>query len=468
MKGLILLMLLTFNTHGNEKQKEACRYWIDPSVFDIAYGGSKGSGKSYLGVTLIFGDALTYPGTHYFIARKKLNDLRKFTLPSIYEVFDHWKIGPEYYKFNAQDNVFTLHNGSKVFLLEAKFLPGDPLYMRFGSMQMTRGWIEEAGEFEVAAKNNLAASTGRWKNDDYKIAGKLLQTCNPSKNYLYRDYYKKKKDGTLESWKRFIQALPEDNKKLAAGYLEMLMRTLSTNEKERLVFGNWEYDDDPATLIDYDSIIAIFTNAFVKPTGKRYITADVARFGKDKTIIRVWDGFVVIHRTEMSKAKIPEVANKIKDLAKIHGVPMPRVMIDEDGIGGGVVDLLPGCKGFIANSSPINPKPNESYDSLKSQCAFKLAEKVNASEVYEPNADPITVDNLTEEFEQLKQKNFDLPGKKGIISKDIVKELIGRSPDDLDTYIMRMFFEIGAVKGLSFVSGTTARATNGRTIDSMG
>ena len=36
-----------------------------------------------LDVLLIFGDAFLYPGTHYFISRKHLNDLRKYTIPSI-------------------------------------------------------------------------------------------------------------------------------------------------------------------------------------------------------------------------------------------------------------------------------------------------------------------------------------------------------------------------------------------------
>jgi phage terminase large subunit len=126
-------MKIKFDVHENWKQLEVCQHWNNPEVFDIVYGGSKGSGKSYLGCSLIFGDALTYPGTHYFIARKKLNDIRKFTLPSIYEVFQHWGIGSAYYRFNAQDNVFTLYNESKVFLLEASFQPSDELYMRFGS-----------------------------------------------------------------------------------------------------------------------------------------------------------------------------------------------------------------------------------------------------------------------------------------------------------------------------------------------
>ena len=150
------------------------------------------------------GDALTYPDTHYFIARKTLKDLRNFTRPSIHEVFNHWGIHNGYYKFNGQDNYYDLYNGSKVYLLEAKHMPSDPDYTRFGSMQMTRGWIEEAGEFEESAKNNLQASIGRWKNDVYNISPKLLQTCNPSKNYLYREYYKPFKDGSLEDWKRFV------------------------------------------------------------------------------------------------------------------------------------------------------------------------------------------------------------------------------------------------------------------------
>jgi phage terminase large subunit len=433
---------LLFDTFGNEKQKEVCRHWLNSEVFDIVYGGSKGSGKSYLGCSLIFSDALTYPGTHYFIARKKLNDLRKFTIPSIYEVFAHWGITSDYYKFNAQDNVFTLHNGSKVFLLEAKYQPGDPLYMRFGSMQMTRGWIEEAGEFDVAAKGNLSATIGRWMNDVYKLSGKLLQTCNPSKNYLYREYYKKAKEGTLERWKRFVQALPIDNKRLAAGYLESLRRSLTKNEILRLLEGNWEYDDDPATLMEYEAIVNIFTNQFVKGTGKRYISADVARFGKDTSIIRVWDGLKVIRRVELKKKKTTEVATEIRRLATELLVPMSNVIVDEDGIGGGVVDLLPGCKGFIARSTPINQKPNENYESLKDQCAFVLAEKVNQNLIYEPDCEPEIHEKLIEELEQIKQKNMDKQGKKGIIPKDKVKELLGRSPDDSDTYIMRMYFEI--------------------------
>jgi hypothetical protein len=265
-------------------------------------------------------------------------------------------------------------------------------------------------------------------------------TCNPSKNFLYKDFYKKHKEGKLEPWKKFVQALPTDNKKLPKEYLEHLRRTLSPSEQLRLLHGNWEYDDDPATLIDCDTIVNIFTNEFVRGSGTKYITADVARFGKDKTIIRLWDGLKVILRVELSKKKTTEVAAEIRKIATNYFVPMANVMIDEDGIGGGVVDLLPGCKGFIANSSTINMKAGENYGSLKDQCGFKLQEMI--TQIWEPDCDPVVQEKLTEELEHLKQKDMDGEGKRRLVSKEYIIGLIGRSPDDLDTYIMRMYFEL--------------------------
>src|ERR1044072_2725906 len=152
------------------KQLQCCIDWADPTATDVVYGGAKGGAKSFTGCKLIFHDALTYPGTHYFIARKKLNDIIKYTMPSIQECFDDWGISlTKYAKFNGQYNFFECYNGSKVFLIEAAYLPSDEEYQRFGSMQMTRGWIEEAGEIAEKAKNMLHASIGRWKNDVYGL-----------------------------------------------------------------------------------------------------------------------------------------------------------------------------------------------------------------------------------------------------------------------------------------------------------
>jgi hypothetical protein len=48
---------------------------------------------------------------------------------------------------------------------------------------------------------------------------------------------------------------------------------------------------------------------------------------------------------------------------------------------------------------------------------------------------------IVEELEQIKQKSVDNDAKKGIIPKDKVKQLIGRSPDFSDMLAMRTWFE---------------------------
>lgn len=429
-------MKLLFDTHGNEKQKECVRAWLDPSISEITYGGSKGSAKSYTGVSLIFGDALIHPETNYFIARKQLNDLRKFTIPSIHEVFRHWGVTSDYYKYNGQDNQFNLYNGSSVYLLDAAYQPSDPLYERFGSIQMTRGWIEEAGQFDEAAKNNLAASIGRWNNKETGLTAKLLKTCNPAKNFLYREY-KAFKEGKLESWKKFIQALPSDNKMLQPGYLVNLERSLNANQKERLLKGNWEYDDDPAAMCEYDKILEMFTNDFSELGGKKYITADVARLGSDKMVIGLWEGMRLVMVKTFAKSLITESHAYIDGLRKQHSIPLGNVICDEDGVGGGLVDLL-GCKGFLNGSKPFK---GENYTNLQSQCAYKLAELVNTNKIFFSTKDTVMQQEVIEELEQLKQKDIDGEGKKGIVPKDEVKELLGRSPDYRDMLLMRMYWE---------------------------
>jgi hypothetical protein len=430
--------MLIFDTRGNEKQKEVCQYWSDEVTTDILYGGSKGSGKSYLGCSLIFGDALTYPNTFYFIARKNLNDLRKYTIPSIHEVFQHWDLTSKYYSYNGQDNYFELYNKSRVYLLDAKYLPSDPDYYRFGSMQMTRGWIEEAGEFSLDAKNNLQASIGRWNNELYNLAPKLLQTCNPSKNYLYSEYYKKSKEGTIEGYKKFIQALPTDNKCLSEAYLLNLERSLTTNQKERLLFGNWEYDDDPNALIDYDAICDLFTNEYVQAIGPDRISADLAMKGRDRFIAGGWKGLVVTVEIDMPYSPADVIEKELKGLALRRKVSHSQVVADSDGLGAYLESYIRGIVEFHNGGSAFDKQ----YANLKAECAYKLAEVVN-NRLMRVICTKEQEEKIKEELGVLKAVDVDNDtGKKNIISKDLMKQLLGRSPDYLDMLIMGMHHSV--------------------------
>ena len=434
-------MFLTFNSHGNEKQKEVYRLWANKHTKDIVYGGSKGSGKSYLGCSLMIGDCLMYPGIHTFIARKKLNDLRKHTIPSIHEVFKNWGITEQYYKYNGQDSFFQFHNGSKLFLLDAATLPSDPLFERFGSMQMTRGWIEEAGEFEEAAMTNLFASVGRWKNDEYNLPGKLLQTCNPKKNYLYSKYYNPHKEGTLAIDKSFIQALPQDNRMLPSGYIEHLENILDEVAKQRLLHGNWDYESNPYALLpSYDNICNLFTNSFVEAGPKRYLSLDIAYLGADTFVATTWAGLVVEKVRCIDKIDEVAIGNQIILWAEADRVPYSNIVYDADGLRkftANSLKKLTAAKAFNNNAAPLKGK---NYGNLKAECAFKLKELVETDQIYVK--DQTYRKQIIADLENICREPLDDEGKIRLEKKSKHKERTGKSPDFFDSLLMRMIFEI--------------------------
>jgi len=441
----------------NPKQFQVAKLWFDNETEEILYGGAKGGAKSYSGAALIFADALTYPETHYFIARKELIDLRNFTIPTIHEVFKNWglKIG-DYCRYNGQDHVFMLYNKSMVHLIDCKEEPGDPLYERFGSMQMTRGWIEEGGEIAEAAKANLWLSVGRWKNEEFGLKKKLLITANPKKGWLKRDYVDPFNKGILKKGRAYIQAFATDNPYLPKDYLKTLSEDTNKVRRQRLWEGNWDYDDDDDSLTSYDAIEDAF-KMHVTKDGERYITADIARKGKDRTVIGVWDGLELEKVIIRHKQPTPVTEQLIADTAAEEGVPYSHIIADEDGVGGGVVDHLPGIKGFTANSSPIPTKaqireknerikgfltPKTTYKNLKAQVGWKTAELLNEHKMAFRTEE--IHDIISEELlAVLREKKVDSDGKLELKEKKRVKEdLNGKSPDVADMIMMRSWFEL--------------------------
>lgn len=448
-------MELTFKTK-NQKQLETVQFWIDDITEEILYGGGKGGGKSYLGASLIFGDALIYPGTHYFIARAELTDLRKFTIPTIHEVFTNWGLKVDnYMSFNGQDNCYTLENGSKVYLLACKEIPSDPLFERFGSMQMTRGWIEEGGEIAEAAKANLWLSIGRWKNGEYNLKKKLLITANPKKGWMKRDFIDLWKQNLLPKTRQFIQALATDNPYLPQDYVLTLSNEKDIVRRQRLFEGNWDYDEDQDSLITFDSLTDCFSNT-VKKDGNKYLIIDVARKGNDSTVFSFWDGLELYKIEQFNKQDTAVTEQKAKDYAASEKIPYSHILVDEDGIGGGVVDHLYGVKGFVANSTPLPTEAEirervakvdssliqkRNFANLKAQCGWKLAELINEHKIafnvikYRD----IIIEELTA---LLRQKDVDSEGKLRLKTKEDVKAELGRSPDIGDTIIYRAYFEL--------------------------
>jgi phage terminase large subunit len=429
----------------------------DSITDEVLFGGGAGGGKSWLGAEWEITQCLMYPGVRYFIGRDELKKIRQSTVVTIYKVLRHHRINPDsIFRFNGQDNAFKFRNGSQIDLLELKFIPSDPLFERFGSLEYTGGMIEEGGEVDEDGKSMICSRVGRHMNDHYGLNGTTLITCNPKKNWLYYNFYLPWKEGSLAEDKAFIQALAKHNMYGESGYIKRLEKFTGAMGA-RLRDGNWEYENDPACLIETDAIgrcFKDFTWAVDDATTKYYITCDVARQGKDFTVIGIWKGW---HCRLYKFAKFDTVAtaNKIKEFMAMYGVPVSRVVVDADGVGGGVVDQL-RCMQFINNSrplpAPINPARDkagkavpENYANLKAQCYYRSAEKVNM-DIMKISIETGNVERekvlAIEEMEQVKRKKLDGDGKMDVVDREGIIKMIGRSPDYWSAIMMRAYFDI--------------------------
>ena len=416
------------------KQKIALKYLTDYEIEFLGYGGAAGGGKTILGCYWLMQMGFYAPGTKYFIGRDSLKDTRE----SVLHTWSHLAhtIGFEAYHYG--DNHIYFANGSEIEFLDLSYYPQkDPLYERFGSKEYTSGWIEEAGSVHYMAFEVLKSRIGRWRNEEYNIKKKILCTFNPKKNWVDTTFYRPFSKGQEESNTRFVYALPLDNPYLPKDYLATLSQIKDKSTRERLLNGNFDYDDDPNALPSYDTICDMFINRYV-PMGPKYIIADIARFGSDRAIIVVWEGFNIIDYVAFDKSSIETIKQAIRGLCSKHQVTISNVLCDEDGVGGGVIDGL-HCRGFINGASPRN----KIYQNLKTECGYKLAELAFKICIYCDLADK-EQDMIKQELGMLKTYESDKDGKLRILPKEKIKESIGRSPDWLDTFIMRMYYEIGS------------------------
>lgn len=218
-----------------------------------------------------------------------------------------------------------------------------------------------------------------------------------------------------------------------------------------------EYIDNSLSLFHFDSLVDVFTNTIIKKNEK-YLIVDIADDGSDKTKFSFWEGLEEYRREEFERLNTENIISKIREYALQDKIPYSHIAVDGIGVGAGVASssLLDGIINYKSSYSPIKTDmdivrlPNISYTkeaplvsdykNLRSQCIFTLAQKVNNHEI----ASRVTGRQKEVIIEELShyQDASQGDGKRMATQKEMVKELIGHSPDDSDTWIMRMYFEI--------------------------
>ena len=171
------------------------------------------------------------------------------------------------------------------------------------------------------------------------------------------------------------------------------------------------------------------------PKAPLQIGCDVARFGTDYTSIIVRRGPCALHHETHNGWGTEVTAGTLKRLAKQFCEPGedPRfvpIKIDDDGVGGGVVDQANGFN-FIGVSAAEAALQPEDYPNRRSELWFAVSGRADES--------LLDLSRLSENsLRLLKVQAFapkwrvDSSGRRVVEDKDAMKTRLGRSPDDMD------------------------------------
>lgn len=422
------------------KQTIALDYLEDNETTEVLFGGGAGGAKSVLGCYWILKCSLKYPGTRWVIGRAVLKTLKETTLNTFWWVCAQQEIIPgKHFTYNENKGLIKFYNGSEILLKDLFCYPSDQNFDELGSLEITGAFIDECNQVIQKAWLVLKSRI-RYKLDEYGLIPKQLGSCNPAKNWVYNRFYQPSVKKQLPVTRKFVQSLLADNPHISKHYRDNLL-DLDQNSKERLLYGNWDYDSDPAVLCQFDAIADLFTNDHVSGTGQKYASADLAMQGRDKFIAGTWDGLVLDLSKGVDKGKATgkEIEDDLKRIMVANGIPRSHTVADSDGLGAYLESYLTGIKEFHGGATANDKKE---YANLKSECAYKLAELINKREIKIICSEEQKT-AITEELGVLKSKDADADEtRKRIIDKKTMKELLGRSPDYLDMMIMRMFFEV--------------------------
>jgi hypothetical protein len=232
-----------------------------------------------------------------------------------------------------------------------------------------------------------------------------------------------------------------DNPYLPPSYIEML-KELPPQQRRRLLEGDWDYLEESDSLFKFDDISNSVFRLEPNPKDKKILTLDVARFGDDRSVAFVWIGLVVVSCHVYRKLSTTELYTEIQDLIRSHGIHPQNVIVDSDGVGGGISDLLRATN-FVNNSSPLH---GQNFSNLKSQCYVKLSDMFREGKISLNILEPSIIEDLTQELLAVKLKDIDKDNKVAVQSKDEMKRTLGKSPDLSDSLMMRMMTEIKTQK----------------------
>lgn len=245
----------------------------------------------------------------------------------------------------------------------------------------------------------------------------------------------------LEKWSTIIpEGQPGDNK-----YVTLAGVTYNPGPvAQARVLG--QRPDKPVNAVYSDQdVVRLLPNGTIldlKPYYPIQIGCDVARYGDDFTAIHVRQGPCSLHHESHNGWSVPQIAIRLREIAAqfggAEGSDVP-ILIDDCGVGGGVVDLHQGFRFIPVNSGrKADIHVEEDYPNLRSQMFFDFDDLLKHRMVdFSRLPESITHDIV----EQLRAAAYELDprGRRAVLPKKVAKLTLARSPDDADAVLLAYY-----------------------------
>jgi hypothetical protein len=170
--------------------------------------------------------------------------------------------------------------------------------------------------------------------------------------------------------------------------------------------------------------------------------------GSDRMVVMCFDGFHLIDCTVVPRSNGREVVEAITAMMnKWHVLPR-HVAYDGNNMGSYIDGFIVGAKEFLNNAAAKN---GEYYGNLKTQCADRFANRLNGILIspkdklnysidrlvaYRNYGDMNLIEHICDERKVLRMKEDGTDGKRTLIKKSEMKQIIGHSPDFIETMLM--------------------------------
>lgn len=423
-----------------KKQSQAWHAIRDPEVDELLYGGAKGGGKSVFGCLCsyimaysiaqkYFREPPEHPLTVGFMGRKVAKDFTDTTLGT-------WKrfVPANRYVIKGKPAEIIIHKRVKIW---TGGLDRSEDIQKFNSAELAFGFIDQAEETNMDDIMALRAALRLTINGE-ELDYKLIFTANPRPGWLKNEFIMNPSKN-----KRFIQALPSDNPLLPKSYIPKLRDAFKHRPEllQAYLYGDWSALEGPDNVIKDIWIEAASKVTFHQHKPRHLLVCDVARYGDDETVIMHLEETQIVWEDTIAYGKKPttHTSGTLQKLShRLGGLP---IVVDEDGVGGGVVDELKDMgeevHGIIHQEKSDEP---ERFANVRAEMYDNGGRMFADHDVQLHKPPPEYMDDYLILRNQLCVPRYKFRGGKLLITpKDEIKAELGRSPDWDNTYIMGLY-----------------------------